>query len=548
MGTNRFLSTHQVRSEAEYKLKQAANGRIMQHAHIGFRSVDRTTEAMARLSGSAADQGVTIDRFGITLDWTMGYPQDRRQNATRGTGIVLSGPEDFSRITNASPAAAHFGDFMLGLPGALENTRAAIAAGATAIGNLGQYFTFRLPHWDDDVATTEATVIALGLIAAQPEDILVHSNLDDGFAGLFLDVASAFGMLLIEKHIVEDLIGAKIAFCFGHHFSEPTTRAAFHAALAQVTETPGTMLFGNTVSYQGTPAANYASLSSYLLADILALKRSHTGHAINPVPVTENIRIPDVEEILDAQLFAHRLAELSEGYLPLLETVQIDALRDRLIAGGRYFADRALKGLADRGVDVSDPAALLLAIKRLGPKKMETLWGAAATSKDASAILPADWSRELDEMASQWVAQQGADSSHSFHGLKVILGTTDVHEHGAYLVQKALLALGVDVIDAGVAVDADELVRQALLSNADVIAVSTYNGVGLSYSKEILRELDQQNAALPVMIGGKLNEIPKVSNTNLPVDVSEDIRALGVTPCLSLDDMLPVLTACARKP
>ncbi|MHB2268228.1 hypothetical protein [Aliihoeflea sp. PC F10.4] len=59
-------------------------------------------------------------------------------------------------------AAPYFGDFMLGLPGAVENTRAALAAGVTTIGNLGQYFTFRLPDWDDDVATTEATVTALG--------------------------------------------------------------------------------------------------------------------------------------------------------------------------------------------------------------------------------------------------------------------------------------------------------------------------------------------------------------------------------------------------
>ena len=33
-----------------------------------------------------------------------------------------------------------------------------LAAGSTSIGNLGQYFTFRLPGFADDVAATEATV------------------------------------------------------------------------------------------------------------------------------------------------------------------------------------------------------------------------------------------------------------------------------------------------------------------------------------------------------------------------------------------------------
>jgi RNase H-fold protein (predicted Holliday junction resolvase) len=178
----------------------------------------------------ANTEGFSISRYGITLDWTMGYPPDQRKEGQKGTGIVLYEPVDFARISNATPAATHFGDFMLGLPGSLHNTKSAIAAGVTSIGNLGQYFTFRLPYWDDDVATTEATVTALGLIAAQKEEILVHSNLDDGFAGMFRDMSSALGMVMIEKYIVEDLIGANISFCFGHHYSESLRRAAFHAA------------------------------------------------------------------------------------------------------------------------------------------------------------------------------------------------------------------------------------------------------------------------------------------------------------------------------
>ncbi|KZY33050.1 hypothetical protein A3731_21135, partial [Roseovarius sp. HI0049] len=406
LGSCLFLDTEGVASEAQYKRRKAAEGRIMQHAHIGFRSIDRTVAAMAELHESTLKRDVRIDRFGITLDWSMGYPPERRYTAGRGTGIVLTDPQDFARITNASPAAAHFGDFMLGLPGALHNVQAALVAGATSIGNMGQYFTFRLPYWDDDIATTEATVTALGLIAAQEADILVHSNLDDGFAGLFLDMTSAFGMMLIEKHIVEDLIGASASFCFGHHFSSPLTRAAFLEALSREVSTPGTMLFGNTVSYRGAPAANYASLASYLLADIGALTRTHTGHAINPVPVTENLRIPDIDEILDAQTFATRLAEHAPAHAALMDRTQIDTVATQLVEGGRRFAKDALAGLAERGVDTRDPAALMLAIRRLGAKRMEALWGQGAlTQARREPLVPADWAEELDEMAADWVAR-----------------------------------------------------------------------------------------------------------------------------------------------
>jgi hypothetical protein len=515
----------------------------MQHAHIGFRDVNRTIEAIREVHGRCAESGVTVDRFGITLDWSMGYPEAMRAKASRGTGIVLSGPEDFARIINASPAAAHFGDFMLGLPGAVENTRAAVAAGATAIGNLGQYFTFRLPYWDDDVATTEATVTALGLLAAQPAEILVHSNLDDGFAGLFIDMACALGMVLIEKHIVEDLIGARASHCYGHHFSDPLSRAAFHAALVRVSDTPGTMIFGNTVAYQSTPAGNYASLASYLLADILAQGRWPSGHAINPVPVTENQRIPDVDEIIDAQTFAHRLTLHAPFYDPVFDWARVEEMADVLVEGGRRFAASVLAGLAERGVPTGDPAALMLAIRRMGPKRMEHLFGPGALNeRGRKPLIHAEWARELNDMALDWVAGQGPLAPTK--PLKVCIGTTDVHEHGKYLVEQALEGLGVEPVDAGVAVDPENLVACAVDNGADVIAISTYNGVALSYAAAVKEETQKRGLVLPILIGGRLNQIPKDSNSGLPVDVTREIADLGCKPCAGLDDMLAALRTC----
>jgi hypothetical protein len=378
VGHTPFLEAANVASEADYKRAMAARGRIMQHAHIGFRSVGRTVDAIAEVHETCARRGVAVDRFGITLDWSMGYPATGRAGRGRGTGIVLNGPEDFARITCAAPASAHFGDFMLGLPGALDNTKHALAAGATAIGNLGQYFTFRLPDWDHDIATTEATVTALGLIAAQDVEILVHSNLDDGFAGLFADMSATLGMVLIEKHIVEALIGARTSHCFGHHFSAPGLRMAFHRALAAVTDGPGTMIFGNTISYRSTSGGNFASLSNYLQANIWALRRKHTGHAVNPVPVTENERIPDIDEIIEAQTFAGRLVEHASESFGLVSFEQIDRDAEALVEGARAFTGRVLNGLGEAGVDTTDPAALMIALRRIGPGRLEALYGPGA--------------------------------------------------------------------------------------------------------------------------------------------------------------------------
>ena len=544
LGRSAFMIATGFASEVDYK--SSITTRIMQHAHIGFRSVDRTLEALRQVHGTCAERGVTVDRFGITLDWSMGYPQALRAKAARATGIVFSGPEDFARVTGAVAAPMHFGDFMLGLPGALDNTKAAIAAGATSLGNLGQYFTFRLPGWDDDVATTEATVIALGLIAAQNGAVLVHSNLDDGFAGMFQDMCCSLGMVLVEKHIVEGLIGTPLAHCYGHHFSDPMSRMAFQAALARVSTTPGTMIFGNTVSYQSSEAGNYASLASYLLPDMMALGRWPTGHAVNPVPVTENQRIPDVDEIIDAQTFAHRLGQHAPLHAALVDWPVVEDIATRMVAGGQRFAAALLAGLEEMGVEMSDPAQMLLAIRRLGPRRLEAAFGPGPLIGALRVpAVQAEWARELDDMATAWTAKQQNAAILQRSGLKVCIGTSDVHEHGKYLVERALTGLGVQLLDGGVSVDPEVLVHRALAMGADVIAISTYNGVARSYVSAVLAALSESGATLPVLVGGMLNEVPSESNTGLPVDVSAELAALGAVPCLDLDGMLAALKALA---
>ena len=551
VGRTPFLKAADVACEADYKRAMAARGRIMQHAHIGFRSVERTVGAIAEVHETCARRGVTVDRFGITLDWSMGYPAADRAGRGRGTGIVLNGPEDFARITCAASAAAHFGDFMLGLPGALDNTKHALAAGATAIGNLGQYFTFRLPDWDDDIATTEATVTALGLIAAQDVEILVHSNLDDGFAGLFADMSATLGMVLIEKHIVEVLIGARTSHCFGHHFTAPRLRLAFHRALAAVTDGPGTMIFGNTVSYRSTPGGNFASLSNYLQADIWALRRKHTGHAINPVPVTENERIPDVDEIIEAQTFAGRLVEHASELLGLVSFEQVDRDAEALVEGARVFAGRVLNGLDEAGVDTTDPAALMIALRRIGPGRLEALYGPGVPDPAGwggrRAVVPAEWVEELRRAAAGWAERAPAEARARLRasGLKVCVGASDVHEHGKMLIDQVLAELGLDVIDGGTSADPGDLVARAIAGGADVVAVSTYNGIALRYAREVRDAMASAGVTLPLCIGGRLNQVPDDSNSGLPVDVAREIEALGVLACPTPEPLIALLDRLA---
>ena len=542
-----FLTEQGIASEADHKRRQAATGQAMLHAQIGYRDKAKTLDAAAGIHEATARRGRAVARYGICLDWSMGFPRALRQGRPRGTGLILEGPEDFAALSRAAPVAPHFGDFVLGFPAALENTQAALAAGATAIGNLGQYFTFRLPGWDDEVASTEATLRALGLIAAQPVEVLIHSNLDDGFAALFTDLCCVLGAVLIEQHIVDGLIGARVSHCFGHHFSEPMTRAAFQCALAKVEDTPGTMVYGNTTSYRGGPAENYASLGSYLLIDALGQGRWPSGHALNPVPVSENERIPDIDEVIAAQLYAVRLLERAEGHAALIDWQAVEQLANRLIEGGQLFKQGVLAGLTEAGIDTSDPMELLLALRRLGPRRLEALFGPGPLDADAprgrQPTVEAPVVEELAAMADacvgRWTAPDIAEVSAA--GLRVCVATSDVHEHGKLLLEEVLKRLGAAPLDGGVSVDPDALVAAAVAQEADALAISTYNGVALNFLQSVKAELAAQGLDIPILIGGRLNQIPDASNSSLPVDVGDDLAAAGAIVCRDMEALLPAL-------
>ena len=138
----------------------------------------------------------------------------------------------------------------------------------------------------------EASITAISLASTQKVPILIHSNIDDSFAARFTDLASALGSVLIEQYIVDELLNGRVSQCYGHTFSLPFGRYAFQRALKTITDTPGTMVYGNTTAFSDNEAANYAALAAYLQVDIHAQMSGASVHAINPVPITESKRIP----------------------------------------------------------------------------------------------------------------------------------------------------------------------------------------------------------------------------------------------------------------
>ncbi len=209
LGQSAFLRDVGMKSEYDYKRACVQDSRIMYHAHIGMNDWAATAQALQYLETVARQHGFVIDRAGVALDRRMGLPVEQRASWPAETGPLLISDRDWEELAGCARIQPHMGDFMIGQPAAVENTVRALRAGVTTIGNLSQYFTFEAPGWLDRAKTTIESIKAVAILAGfRDRGVMLHSYLEDGFGALFLRDGAG-----LEKYIVEELLGARLAHC-----------------------------------------------------------------------------------------------------------------------------------------------------------------------------------------------------------------------------------------------------------------------------------------------------------------------------------------------
>jgi methylmalonyl-CoA mutase cobalamin-binding subunit len=544
IGQTLFSKKHGVTSEADYKRRAKQQGKIMLHAHIGLNSWKETKTALLYLEDEMSKRGLEIDRFGLCLDRVMAYPPEMRDSVLRETGPQLKSLEDWMEVGQVVPMQPHAGDFMIGFPASMINTENALRAGITTIGNLSQYFAHGLPAWTDEVTTTLETAKALSVMARlRDKGTLVHSYLDDGFGSLFNDYADVVGWAYLEKYIVEDLFGAKLTHCFGGVTADPVMRLAWVMIIQEIhgEDCLGSMWYGDTISFSEDFDRNLGLNAEYLLWDMVAQLVCPTGHAMVPLPVTEAVRIPSAKEILQVHVLARRVEESARRLAPYLDLTQAEAIRDELLESGRGVFERALSGLQTQGVEIQNPLEMIFVLKKIGAERFEREYGAGipdpAWPRGRKPIRLTDVFARTYQMGQAIV--QDLPRSRRRDKVKVVLASTDVHEHALFIIQRALDTMGLSPIMAGPEKHPAEVVRVAASKSADAIVVGTYNGMALEIGKALRCELDKLGLKMPVFMGGKLNQV--VEGRALPVDVSTEIAALGLIPCQTIQELLDKL-------
>jgi len=537
-----------VGSEREWRERARAEGIPCTCMNIGLATWADTREALGLIYEDALSRGVRPpDRFNLIAERRMGLPKDKRAEAPKETGPVMMTEQDWWELAHTVPIQPEAADNTIGGPGSVENAVDALQAGITTIGVLSQY-TWRWPYFDDDVTQTMAVLQAAGLLAAfKDEGVVFDSYLEDGYPGVFHDYANYIGWAMVERYISEELIGAAYSPSWGGLTQNPAVKSAVTLALYAVNpdRVPLSFVQGDTIGNTTDFDANMAVLNTDLLFTKMVDLRYRLGSAPIAVPVTEVERIPTWQEVATVQTISRRL----EDYLPMVEPVvdwgRIEIMRDELVRGGRAFFEAAITGLSSAGIDVKDPAQLLLVLKRLGSTRCEELFGAGEPDPEfprgRRPVLETDLVKSTMQERERLLAELRArGEEEAVRGMKVLVSSTDVHEFAEFLLTSALAAAGTEVIDFGINRDPEDIVKAVIETDADAVVVTTHNGVARSFGQRLMGELRNAGSGeLPVFMGGVLNE--DVEGSNIPIDVTADLNATGIQTPGTIDRLIAAL-------
>ena len=139
------------------------------------------------------------------------------------------------------------------------------------------------------------------------------------------------------------------------------------------------------------------------------------------------------------------------------------------------------------------------------------------------------------------------DRAPDLRGLRIIAASGDIHEYGLFVVSQVLNRLGAKVINLGTSVTSQTIAKVAVETDADAVALSTYNGGALSLGRQLLTQLRERGLKTAVFMGGRLTEdLPN----NAAADVSGELESEGVATCKTSAEMVlrlkPILAAQHR--
>lgn len=547
VGRSKYVALRGGPSDRAIKERNREDGVLTTYINLGYKTWDETAPALQELVDAGKRHGFRLDRVSLIPDRRMGLPESVRERAHPETGIMMYGSDDWVRAAAEVDVQPVWNDHNIGSPNAVANTTEAIRAGFGYIGNLAQQ-NYGYPLWDDDVAQVRASVEALAMVAAKrDEGLVVESYIEDGYCASFHDLATSLGWCRFQRHVCEDLIGAPHSQSYGSTFTNPLRKQAFGLALdaINVHRVPPSFTHGDTNSFDVEDHfdRNAAAVMSDVMYSAMRELAFPSGGALHATPVSEAVRIPNVEELIQSLLIVDEAGRRAREGLKLMDWRPVLAMRDEIVEGGERYFQRLMGGLGDLGVDLRDPLQLILATRRLGGVKLEELFGVgepdAGYPRGFKPVVASDTLLSLLARRDALVSEIERDRVPDLRGVTVVAASGDIHEYGLFVVASVLEHFGAKVVDLGTSVTADALAKAAAETNAGAVCLSTYNGMAFSLGSQLVDEVRGRGLRAQVFVGGRLNQDIDGESA---ADVTGRLRDYGALPCASVQDLLAGLT------
>lgn len=548
IGKNGF-EIHRGQSFFDWYFNQIVEGQIIFMPQLGLKSVDDQEEGLKRLYEGYQEVGIDLGIVLIIASMLNGVPFQARENMPSGTSYVYDGLKDYKRICQSSPVFAVIGDFAVGSPNSVENVTNALISGCFGVGTLSQ-FSWRFPYWHDEVVQIAETVKSMGIIAAKRDEMAsLGSYLGDGIPSAFVDHASIVGYTLIEQYISEKLCGAAYTASLGGLMSNVVDKYATMLALNEVAKLDEFSpvidhIEGNTIEVTSQNIdANYGLVISDFILFALLERKYKTGAMYTPKPVSEALRVPTVDEIVDVagacKASMNRVLEI-EG-ANMFDDTEILKLKDKLVINGKKFYDNAMNGLSDMGVDIEDPVQMLLALRQMGAEELEAKFNPGEKKQSrfrgfVPTALTAKQERYENLVGETLARISEANLDGAARDKTIVIGSADTHQFALFVMSEVLNTVGARVINAGVDNDPEHLLELAAKEGTSLVAVSIHNGQCVDWVKTFMELNMAAHQEARLFVGGTLNTM--IDSCPEPVDATEILIETGAIPCRNILELL----------
>ena len=260
---------------------------------------------------------------------------------------------------------------------------------------------------------------------------------------------------------------------------------------------------------------------------------------ISPVAVTERLRTPSLEELLDITAAGIRCETKAQEWAGMMDWSPVEALAEVLEREGRKFFENVMTTFRDAGVDTEDPLQMIMMLKRFNPVRFEQAFHPSSFDGGAfQAFCPSQLGRQTlalrDEIVSELRARQT-----DLRGRRVVCASADGHSYGLMLIDGVYGALGAEVVNGGVDVEPQTLLDLADEEGVETVCVSTHCGQCLTYAQQLMRLAQERGKRYRIAMGGMFTAL--MPGNKLPVDVRERICETGVLASNDIGEQIAAL-------